>query len=116
MHERGLGPEFPADALAEVAALKAVPRTTGEAVRDWRTGLSCSIDDDHSRDLDQLSVAETLPGGVVKVLSYRYVFRREGGGRLGRGGCGADGRGEHTDALPIPRVGTTGSEEDRSLR
>ena len=68
MRERGLDPEFPADALAEVAALTRAPRTTEETVRDLRTLLWCSIDNDESRDLDQLSVAEVLPGGVVKVL------------------------------------------------
>src|SRR5213596_691728 len=68
MRERGLDPEFPSEALAEVAALKGAPRTTGEPIRDLRALLWCSIDNDDSRDLDQLSVAEPLPGGDVKVL------------------------------------------------
>lgn len=41
MRERGLDPEFSADALAEVASLKAAPRTTDETVRDLRT-LPCA--------------------------------------------------------------------------
>src|SRR6185436_6873723 len=38
------------------------------AIRDLRTLLWCSIDNDSSRDLDQLTVAERLPAGAVKVL------------------------------------------------
>jgi VacB/RNase II family 3'-5' exoribonuclease len=68
MRERGLDPYFPAPALAEVAALTGAPRTTEEPTRDRRNLLWCSIDNDDSRDLDQLSVAEALPGGDVKVL------------------------------------------------
>src|SRR5438093_2923211 len=68
MRERGLDPEFPSEALAEVAALKGAPRTTGEPIRDLRARLWCSIDNDDSRDLDQVSVAEPLPGGDVRVL------------------------------------------------
>jgi exoribonuclease II len=68
MRERGLDPEFPADALAQVAALAGPPRTTEEPLRDLRALLWCSIDNDDSRDLDQLSVAEPQPNGDVKVL------------------------------------------------
>jgi VacB/RNase II family 3'-5' exoribonuclease len=68
MRDRGLDPDFPSDALAETAALEAAPRTTEEPTRDLRSLLWCSIDNDDSRDLDQLSVAEALPGGDVKVM------------------------------------------------
>jgi VacB/RNase II family 3'-5' exoribonuclease len=68
MRDRGLDPDFPPAALAEVAALKGPATTTEESTRDMRTLLWCSIDNDDSRDLDQLSVAQALPGGDVKIL------------------------------------------------
>src|SRR5436309_4815659 len=54
MRARGLEPDFPPDALAQVAAERAAPRSTEEPVRDLRSLLWCSIDNDESRDLDQL--------------------------------------------------------------
>ena len=68
MRERGLDPDFSHEELAEAAAVRAAPATTEEPVRDERALLWCSIDNDDSRDLDQLSVAEALPGGDVRVL------------------------------------------------
>jgi exoribonuclease-2 len=58
MRERGLEPEMPADAVAQANALAAAPTTTEEPLRDLRALLWCSIDNDDSRDLDQLSVSE----------------------------------------------------------
>ena len=68
MRARGLDPEFPAAALAEVAALPAAPRSTTEPVRDLRSLPWCSIDNDESRDLDQLSVMDVAANGSRKVL------------------------------------------------
>jgi len=68
MRERGLEPTMPPAALAEASALKEAPRTTNEPTRDLRTLLWCSIDNDDSRDLDQLSVSEPLKDGQVKVM------------------------------------------------
>jgi exoribonuclease R len=68
MVERGLDPDFPPAALTELAAIHgAAPKPTA-ATRDLRNLLWCSIDNDDSRDLDQLSVAEELPGGATKLL------------------------------------------------
>src|SRR5213083_3015897 len=68
MRERGLDPDIPQDAQAQASAIAAAPTTTEEPTRDLRTLLWCSIDNDDSRDLDQLSVSERLGGGDVKVL------------------------------------------------
>ena len=66
MIERGLQPDFSPAALTELAALQA-PAANSGAARDLRNLLWCSIDNDDSRDLDQLSVAEALPDGAVKL-------------------------------------------------
>src|SRR4051812_41222008 len=68
MLERGLSPDFPRAALAEIELLDRRPPLPASPGRDLRSLLWCSIDNDDSRDLDQLSVAEALPGGAVKVL------------------------------------------------
>src|SRR5205823_1254208 len=68
MRRRGLDPDFPPEVVAQVEALAAALRIGDEPTRDLRDLLWCSIDNDDSRDLDQLSVAEPLPGGDVKVL------------------------------------------------
>jgi len=68
MIARGLAPDFTPAALAELDAIRA-PAAAGDAtVRDLRQLLWCSIDNDDSRDLDQLSVAEARPEGATKIL------------------------------------------------
>jgi len=67
MIERGLEPDFPAAAQHELAAI-AGPAKANENLRDLRDRLWASIDNDDSRDLDQLTVAEPLVGGQVRIL------------------------------------------------
>jgi ribonuclease R len=67
MLERGLLPDFSREAMAEVAAIRA-PAAREDVARDLRDLPWSSIDNDDSRDLDQLTVAEGLPGGFVRVL------------------------------------------------
>jgi VacB/RNase II family 3'-5' exoribonuclease len=68
MIERGLEPDFSPAAIAELSAVTAPAGKPTAATRDLRNLLWCSIDNDDSRDLDQLSVAEALPAGAVKLL------------------------------------------------
>lgn len=68
MIERGFFPEFSDAALAETRHLTQAAATTDVAIRDLRSLLWCSIDNDDSRDLDQLSVAQLLPDGAVKIF------------------------------------------------
>jgi exoribonuclease-2 len=74
MLERGLLPDFSSEVLAELAKLQ-LPATAeagvsagSTGIRDLRGLLWASIDNDDSRDMDQLTVAESLPGNRVKIL------------------------------------------------
>jgi VacB/RNase II family 3'-5' exoribonuclease len=67
MLDRNLLPEFSHEALAELEQLKGASPAT-ESVHDMRSLLWSSIDNADSRDLDQLTVAELMPGGVIKLL------------------------------------------------
>jgi VacB/RNase II family 3'-5' exoribonuclease len=68
MLERGLVPDFPLQALAELDGIHGPATRTEESTRDLRNLLWCSMDNDDSRDLDQLTVAEAMPNGAAKVL------------------------------------------------
>ncbi|MEZ5607037.1 MAG: RNB domain-containing ribonuclease [Burkholderiaceae bacterium] len=67
MRERGLQPEFSGAALQQLASIDAPGPADGPDTIDL-TGLPwCSIDNDDSRDLDQLTVCEVLADGSVKI-------------------------------------------------
>jgi VacB/RNase II family 3'-5' exoribonuclease len=67
MLERGMLPDFSAQALAELDAIRGPAANITGPVRDLRSLLWCSIDNDDSRDLDQLSFAEPLPDSSAKI-------------------------------------------------
>ena len=70
MLEHGFEPDFSPAVEQQLATLKAHPpqvAPAGDAV-DMRNLLWSSIDNDTSRDLDQIEVAERLPNGNIKVL------------------------------------------------
>jgi VacB/RNase II family 3'-5' exoribonuclease len=67
MLERGLWPDFDRQALDQVGSLRGPASTSEAATRDLRSLLWCSIDNDDSRDLDQLSVAESLGDDLVRI-------------------------------------------------
>jgi exoribonuclease-2 len=68
MLQRGLLPDFSAEVLVEVNRIQGPAVIDGEGVHDLRSLLWASIDNDDSRDLDQLTVAEAMPGGKVKIF------------------------------------------------
>ncbi len=68
MIERGLLPDFSREVLAEVDAITHAAIAPADSVRDLRALLWASIDNDDSRDLDQLSVAAPGEGGATKIL------------------------------------------------
>ncbi len=68
MLERGLLPDFSAKALAELDKIQAPATTKGARVRNLRDLSWASIDNDDSRDLDQLTVAVAMPGDKIKIL------------------------------------------------
>jgi VacB/RNase II family 3'-5' exoribonuclease len=67
MRARGLDPDFSAEDIAQAEQAPETPPPGPAAAQDLRGLLWCSIDNDDSRDMDQLSAAEALPGGRVKV-------------------------------------------------
>src|SRR6266481_4815420 len=66
MQERGLLPDFSAAALAELEAIGEPASVADAGTCDLRDLIWCSIDNDDSRDLDQLTVAQALPDQTVR--------------------------------------------------
>ena len=67
MIDRGLEPRFSAEALSQLAAIAGPGSDTDARIRDLTTLLWCSIDNDDSLDLDQLTASEPLAGGAVRI-------------------------------------------------
>jgi exoribonuclease-2 len=69
MLDAGFRPDFPPEVMAEVQALKkGLNKMDGQALRDRRSLLWSSIDNDTSRDLDQVEYVEPLADGAVRLL------------------------------------------------
>src|SRR3990172_4603171 len=68
MIERGLLPDFSPAAIAEASAIAGPTPGSDPSIRDLRDLPWASIDNDDSRNLDQLSVAKSLPDGGASVL------------------------------------------------
>ena len=77
MLARGFHPDFPPSVDQQVKALQAQPAPTTGAVsgevRDLRSLLWSSIDNDTSRDLDQAEVAERVNGGIRVMIAIADV-------------------------------------------
>src|SRR3954463_9798201 len=69
MLDAGFHPDFPNEVLRE-AETRARPSVlpAASSPRDLRTLLWSSIDNDSSRDLDQVEYAERLPDGTLRLL------------------------------------------------
>ena len=68
MLDQGLQPEFTPAALAECQAIAGPAAPADAAIRDLTALLWCSIDNDDSRDLDQLTVSIAGRDGAVTIL------------------------------------------------
>src|SRR5262245_19362735 len=69
MLENGFQPDFSTDVRQQLEQIKSRPaQSQGADVRDLRHLLWSSIDNDTSRDLDQIEVAEKQPDGSIKVM------------------------------------------------
>ena len=68
MRSRGLLPVFSPQALQEAKSARQTGLEQGGDIRDLRQFTWFSIDNDDTRDLDQLSVAEPLAGGAARLL------------------------------------------------
>lgn len=69
MLRRGLLPEFSAASISELAQIQAPAKADDDGKsRDLRDLIWASIDNDDSEDLDQLTVAEPLSDGRIRIL------------------------------------------------
>jgi exoribonuclease II len=67
MHERGLKANFEDEVLRQLDAIQGPSTEQGAGIRDLTGHLWCSIDNDESRDLDQLTVSDQLKDGSVSL-------------------------------------------------
>jgi exoribonuclease II len=68
MAERGLEPEFSKAAIQQLASINSPGEDQDPNIFDLTHLLWCSLDNDDSRDLDQLTVCEELKTGLVKIF------------------------------------------------
>ncbi len=68
MIERGLEPEFSKAAIQQVERITKPGEDSDPNIFDLTDLLWCSLDNDDSMDLDQLTVAELLKNGLIKIF------------------------------------------------
>jgi Exoribonuclease R len=74
MVQEGFHPDFPAAVRDQVAALKS--QRPDDALQDLRNLLWSSIDNDTTRDLDQIEYAERVAGGIRILIGIADVDTR----------------------------------------
>lgn len=67
MYSRGLEPEFPNSVIKQLSHMSSPARETSDSVRDMTDLPWCSIDNDDSRDLDQITAIEPAKAGAVRL-------------------------------------------------
>src|SRR5579871_3949646 len=72
IHE-GFTPDFPPGTAEQVAKLQHQSAPVSKDARDLRAMLWSSIDNDTSRDLDQIEVAERVNGGIRVLVGIADV-------------------------------------------
>ena len=68
MLDAGFHPDFPPDVSIQIETLRQTTPTPSAKIRDLRSLLWSSIDNDSSRDHDQVEYAEKLPDGTTRLL------------------------------------------------
>ncbi|HEV2215157.1 MAG TPA: RNB domain-containing ribonuclease [Terracidiphilus sp.] len=69
MLEHGFQPDFPAGTAEQLAAIQSqVSLPAADGIQDLRALLWSSIDNDTSKDLDQIEWTEQLPDGRIRIL------------------------------------------------
>lgn len=68
MQDRGLLPDFSSESLAELSKISVPAINNSESIRDLKELSWISIDNESSRDLDQLTYAMTMTEDRVKIL------------------------------------------------
>lgn len=67
MISNGLEPDFSPDALEQLKSIQGPAQEPAASLKDMTRLLWCSIDNDDSRDLDQITVAEKLADGKIRL-------------------------------------------------
>ena len=68
MLAHGFEPDYPPAIAAQLEQLRAHPPQADPSARDMRSMLWSSIDNDTSKDLDQIEYVEALPNGATRLL------------------------------------------------
>src|SRR5260370_42042818 len=76
MLEHGFEPEFPAEVVTQLAGIQAPPPAGSDGLKNLTALFWSSIDNDESRDLDQIEWAQPAAGGVRALLGIADVDSR----------------------------------------